>query len=170
MNKPHRNPIEGKPVLVAIGMHGTSFGPLAPLIEAARERGVPVVFADRAATGIAAPADVRAGEYLIRHRRHSVFYGTELAILLRELDASTVILAGGETSIGVHYSFVDAHQHDYFCRAVEDCMQGSSPRAHEAALRAMEYMQTGARKTCDEVVAAFGALREAASFAKWVNS
>jgi nicotinamidase-related amidase len=170
MNKPHRNPIEGKPVLVAIDTHTMSFGPLAQLVDTARERGVPVVFADRAATGIAAPADVRAGEYLIRHRRHSVFYGTELAILLRELDARTVILAGGETSIGVHYSFVDAHQHDYFCRAVEDCMQGSSPRAHEAALRAMEYMQTGARKTCEEMVAAFGALREAASFAKWVNS
>jgi isochorismate hydrolase len=168
MNKPHRSPIEGKPVLVAIDTHRRSCGPLAQLIEAARERVVPVVFADRA-TGIAARADVRPGEYLIRHRRHSVFYGTELAILLREIGASTVILAGGETSISVHYSFVDAHQHDYFCRAAEDCMQGSSPRAHEAALRAMEYMQTGARKTCEEVIAAFGALREAASFARPVN-
>ena len=99
MNKPHRNPIEGKPVLVAIDTHRRSCGPLAQLIEAARERGVPVVFADRAATGIATRVDVRPGEYLIRHRRHSVFYGTELAILLRELDASTVILVGGETSV-----------------------------------------------------------------------
>jgi hypothetical protein len=34
----------------------------------------------------------------------------------------------------------------------------------------MEYMQTGARKTCDEVVAALSAPRETATLARWVDS
>jgi hypothetical protein len=40
---------------------------------------------------------------------------------------------------------------------VEDCVAGSSPEAHEAALRAMEYLQTGARRSSDEVIDAFKA-------------
>jgi nicotinamidase-related amidase len=166
MNKPVRSLIEGKPVLVALDTHKMSFAGIPPLIEAARRHGVPVIFANDAATKIATRAEVQPNEYLIRRRRHSVFYGTELPILLQELDVSTVILAGGETSVSVHYSFVDAHQYDYFCRVVEDCVAGSSPRAHEAALRAMEYMQTGARRQSDEVIAAFGALPAAAPKAK----
>jgi nicotinamidase-related amidase len=158
MNKPARSLIEGKPVLVALDTHKWSFAGIPELIEAARRHGVPVVFANDAASEMATRPDVRPNEYMIRRRRLSVFYGTELPILLQELGVSTVILAGGETSVSVHYSFVDAHQYDYFCRVVEDCVAGSSPRAHEAALRAMEYMQTGARRQCGEVIAAFGAL------------
>jgi hypothetical protein len=37
---------------------------------------------------------------------------------------------------------------------VEDCVGGSSEPAHAAALNAMEYLQTGARRRCDEVLAA----------------
>jgi nicotinamidase-related amidase len=162
MDKPVRSLIEGRPVLVVIDMHKNACSRIPQLIEAARKRGVPIVHASDAAAEFAVQAEVRPNEYWVRHRRHSVFYGTELPILLRELGAGTVILAGGETSVSVHYSFVDAHQYDYFCRVVQDCMAGSSPRAHEAALRAMEYMQTGARRQCDEVIAAFDAAPEIA--------
>ena len=55
---------------------------------------------------------------------------------------------------GCPHTFVDGHQGDYFCRVIEDCVAGSSPDAHEAALRAMEYLQTGARRSLDEVLAA----------------
>ena len=64
----------------------------------------------------------------------------------------------------VRHTFVDGHQGDYFCRVIEDCVAGSSPEAHEAALRAMEYLQTGARRSLDEVLAAmdgYGAMRAA---------
>jgi nicotinamidase-related amidase len=54
----------------------------------------------------------------------------------------------------VHYTFVDGHQSDYFCRVVEDCVGGSSVEAHEAALRAMEYLQTGAVQTRSAVISA----------------
>lgn len=101
---------------------------------------------------------VRPDDYVIRKRRYSCFFGTELEILLKGLQADTLILVGGHTDVCVHYTFVDAHQHDYFCRVVEDCVAGSSLDAHEASLVAMEYLQTGARRTSAEIGAAFADL------------
>lgn len=98
--------------------------------------------------------DFRDGDYLIQKRRYSAFYGTDLEILLRGLRANTLLLTGGLTDVCVHYTFVDGHQGDYFCRVIEDCVAGSSPEAHEGALRAMEYLQTGSRRSLDEVLAA----------------
>ena len=150
------------------------------LVEQAREAGVPIVFFQEAhrrdlvdfgreldgdegvhllegdpGTEIAASLGVRPDDYVIRKRRYSCFFGTELEILLKGLRAETLILVGGHTDVCVHYTFVDAHQHDYFCRVVEDCVARSSTDAHDAALRAMEYLQTGARRTSAEIVAAF---------------
>ena len=106
----------------------------------------------------------REGDYLIQKRRYSAFYGTDLEILLRGLGADTLLLTGGLTDVCVHYTFVDGHQGDYFCRVIEDCTAGSSPEAHEAALRAMEYLQTGARRSLDEALTAmdgYGGMRAA---------
>lgn len=98
--------------------------------------------------------DFRDGDYLVQKRRYSAFYGTDLEILLRGLRVDTLLLTGGLTDVCVHYTFVDGHQGDYFCRVIEDCVAGSSPEAHESALRAMEYLQTGARRSLDETLAA----------------
>lgn len=86
----------------------------------------------------------RAGDYTVPKRRYSAFFGTDLEILLRGLKVDTLLLCGGLTDVCVHYTFVDGHQWDYFCRVAEDCVAGSSEQAHKAALRAMEYLQTGA--------------------------
>ncbi|WP_317054751.1 cysteine hydrolase [Roseovarius rhodophyticola] len=95
---------------------------------------------------------IRPDDYKIQKRRYSAFYGTDLEILLRGLKAETLILVGGLTDVCVHYTFVDAHQGDYFCRVIEDCVAGSSIEAHEAALRAMEYLQHGAVQSLDKVL------------------
>ena len=84
-------------------------------------------------------------DYLIKKRRYSAFFGTDFEILLRGLKINTLLLCGGLTDVCVHYTFVDGHQSDYFCRVIEDCVAGSSEEAHEASLRAMEYLQSGAR-------------------------
>jgi len=97
---------------------------------------------------------IRADDYIIQKRRYSCFYGTDLEILLKGLKAETLLLVGGLTDVCVHYTFVDGHQGDYFCRVVEDCVGGSSIEAHEAALKAMEYLQSGARRSLDVVIAA----------------
>ena len=150
------------------------------LVEAARRNGVPIVFFQEAhrrdlvdfgreldgaegvhllegdaGTDIAPELGVRPDDYVIRKRRYSCFFGTELEILLKGLSANTLILIGGHTDVCVHYTFVDAHQHDYFCRVVEDCVAGSSIEAHDASLHAMEYLQSGARRSSNEIIAAF---------------
>jgi nicotinamidase-related amidase len=101
--------------------------------------------------------DFRPTDYLIRKRRYSAFFGTDFEILLRGLKVDTLLLVGGLTDVCVHYTFADGHQSDYFCRVIEDCVAGSSLEAHEASLRAMEYLQNGARRSLDEVMAAMAA-------------
>ncbi len=91
-------------------------------------------------------------DYHIQKRRYSAFYGTDLEILLKGLKAETLILVGGLTDVCVHYTFVDGHQGDYFCRVIEECVAGSSIEAHNASLKAMEYLQTGAIRHTDEVM------------------
>lgn len=100
--------------------------------------------------------DFRPDDYLIRKRRYSAFFGTDFEILLKGLKIDTLILVGGLTDVCVHYTFVDGHQHDYFCRVIEDCVAGSSHEAHSASLKAMEYLQTGACRTLAETCAAMG--------------
>ena len=150
------------------------------LVAKARQCGVPIVFFQEAhrtdlvdlgreldgaedvhllegdpGTAVDPALGMRPDDYFITKRRYSCFFGTEFEILLKGLKADTLILIGGHTDVCIHYTFVDAHQHDYFCRVVEDTVAGSSTAAHEAALNAMEYLQTGARRSSAEVSAAF---------------
>ncbi len=104
-------------------------------------------------------------DYWIKKRRYSAFFGTDFEILLKGLRAQTLILIGGLTDVCVHYTFVDAHQSDYYTRVVEDCVIGSSEAAHKASLNAMEYLQTGARRTTAEILAAFQARTETLTLA-----
>lgn len=159
------------------------------VIDAAREHGVPIIFLQEVhrpsgvdfgreldgdedehlvdgweSTEIAAEVvGLRADDNVIRKRRYSGFVGTDLPILLRGLNAQTLILVGGLTNVCVHYTFADAHQNDYHCRVVEDCVGGSDTAAHDAALIAMEYLQHGARRTAVEMTAAFADYARAAS-------
>ncbi len=152
-----------------------------PMIEAAKANGVPVVYIievhrpdhvdfgreldgaesvhcveGHLGTVIHTRLPYRHGvDYLIPKRRYSAFFGTDLEILLKGLNANTLILCGGLTDVCVHYTFADAHQHDYYARVVEDCVGGSSVPAHEASLNAMEYLQRDARCTAEQVITAF---------------
>ncbi|MEL7206097.1 MAG: cysteine hydrolase [Pseudomonadota bacterium] len=106
--------------------------------------------------------DMRPTDYFVHKRRYSVFFGTETEILLKGLKAETLILVGCMTDVCVHYSFVDGHQHDYYCRVVSDCVGGTSPEAHQASLNAMEYLQEGAVLTSDQIIDAIQGIQLAA--------
>lgn len=97
-------------------------------------------------------------EFHIVKRRYSGFIGTEFEIVLSGLKADTLILIGGLTDVCVHYTFADAHQRDFHVRVVSDCVGGSSVYRHDAALDAMEYLQTGATRTTEEILDAFASL------------
>ncbi|MBS0124515.1 cysteine hydrolase family protein [Thetidibacter halocola] len=110
--------------------------------------------------GTRLPAEItgqRPEDYFVPKRRYSAFFGTDLEILLKGLKAQTLILIGGMTDVCVHYTFVDGHQHDYYCRVVSDAVGGTSDAAHQASLNAMEYLQEGAVQTTDQIVAAMRA-------------
>ena len=153
------------------------------LVAAAREAGVPVIFfqevhrrtgidfgreldgaegvhcvENEPATALWPTLLPLADEVHIVKRRYSGFIGTEFDLVLRGLKVSTLVLIGGLTDVCVHYTFANAHQRDYYARVVEDCVGGSSVPAHEASLNAMEYLQAGARRTTDEMIAAFAEL------------
>ena len=76
------------------------------------------------------------------------------------LGVDTLLLCSGLTDVCVHYTFADGHQHDYSCRVIEDCVAGSSEEAHEASLRAMEYLQTGARCELSSALDAMDSFRQ----------
>jgi nicotinamidase-related amidase len=105
-----------------------------------------------AGTAIAAALEVRPDDFVIAKRRYSCFFATDLDLLLRSLHVDTVFLVGELTDVCVHYTFADAHQHDYYARVVEDCCGGSSLTAHRAALEAMTYLQSSARTRAAELV------------------
>jgi nicotinamidase-related amidase len=106
---------------------------------------------------------LRPDDYVIKKRRYSCFIGTDLDILLRGLRADTLVMVGGLTNVCVHYTFADGHQKDFYCRVVKDCVGGSSDDAHDAALNAMEYLQTGAARMSEEVISAFSSHKAAAA-------
>ena len=94
------------------------------------------------------------GEYLISIRRYSAFFGTDLEILLKGLHVDTLYLIGGLTDVCIHYTAVDAHQHDYHIKVVTDAVAGSSTEAHHYALRAIQYLQRNALITVSDIESA----------------
>lgn len=98
-----------------------------------------------------APID---GEFTIIKRRYSCFFATDLEILLKGLKVAHLILMGALTNVCVHYTALDAHQRDYPFHVLEDCCIGSDLEAHQAALKAMAYLQRRSRITSDQFLSA----------------
>ena len=140
-----RNLIEGQPVLVAIDIQGgesagdePSAIPFMPDYQQRMARAPGLIEKARA-------CDVPIAFFQKAHRRDLIDFG-------RELDgAEDIHLLEGDPGTEIAG------------RVVEDCVAGSSWNAHEAALRAMEYLQTGARRTSVEVMAAFEAYKQSAA-------
>ena len=86
---------------------------------------------------------------------YSAFFGTDLEILLKGLHVDTLYLIGGLTDVCIHYTAVDAHQHDYHIRVVTDAVAGSSEDAHSYALKAIQYLQRDALITVSDIERAF---------------
>lgn len=95
-------------------------------------------------TQIAGELGVRDDDLVVTKRRYSCFFATDLDLLLRKLAVETVVLVGELTDVCVHLTFADAHQLDYMSRVVVDCCGGSTLEAHDAALKAMAYLQRDA--------------------------
>ena len=89
----------------------------------------------------------------ITKRRYSCFLGTDLDLLLRGLGVQTLLVTGVDANVCVLYTVADGFQLDYYVRVLEDCVAGTTPEEHEAALLIMRNLTTGRRITSDDVLA-----------------
>ncbi|MCX8205457.1 MAG: cysteine hydrolase [Candidatus Nezhaarchaeota archaeon] len=131
------------------------------LLEAARQRGVPIVYvcdahlekvdrqlelwgphALRGTWGakVVSGLEPLKGDFVVEKRRYSGFYETGLDLLLRELGVDTLILTGVATEVCVQHTAADAYYRGYRLVVVEDCVKGVSEEAHRAGLEAMKRL------------------------------
>lgn len=75
-----------------------------------------------------------AGEYIVRKRQASAFFGTELAAWLTFRRADTVVVAGCTTSGCVRATVVDSMQNNFRTVVAEDCVGDRAMGPHEANL------------------------------------
>jgi nicotinamidase-related amidase len=191
--------IVGKPALIVIDYQNDFLDPGSPIecvgavqalrnsipvIEKAREIGIPVIFTQeyhrdpkyfglkdlgREADG-EDPLHTVIGtrgfelsdmllplmktDYVLHKPRYSCFFATDLDLILRSHKVDTLIITGVCTNICVHYTFIDAHQKDYWVRIPEDCVAAPNEKAHEAALRQMKYLQAESIQNADSILLA----------------
>ncbi len=132
---------------------------IARLLEAARSRGIPVIYVNdshlpkvdrelelwgphaiRGSEGarVVKELEPREGDFIVLKRRYSGFYGTDLDTLLRELGVDTLMLTGISTDVCVLHTAADAFFRGYRLIIVEDCVEAFTEEGHRWAL---EYMK-----------------------------
>ena len=91
------------------------------------------------------------GEYLISKRRYSAFFWYGSGNFAERTPSRYALPDWCLTDVCIHYTAVDAHQHDYHIRVVTDAVAGSSEEAHKYALKAMKYLQRDALITVSDL-------------------
>jgi len=130
------------------------------LLDRARAKGVPVVYVcdshlpddgefkiwPRHAVQGTEGAEVieelkpREGDYIVKKRRYSGFYGTDLDLLLRELGVDTVIIVGVATHICVLHTAADAYFRGYRVFVPRDCVNAPTDEENDWGLRYIQRM------------------------------
>lgn len=96
-------------------------GPIRDASSLFREKGFPVVyicdFETRKDSGDTIIDDLtpREGDLIIKKRKYSGFYGTELDRLLQEKGIKNLVFSGLSTSLSVRHTVADAYYRDYKC-------------------------------------------------------
>ena len=91
---------------------------------------------------------------LVRHdsdieivkNRYSMFYGTAMDSLLRDLDANPLILAGVNTHACIRTAAIDAYQRDFQVIIVRNCVASKDLEHHEITL---DYLDGGIAKVVE---------------------
>lgn len=80
-------------------------------------------------------------DYVVKKRRFSGFFGTDLDLYLREIVVDTVALIGGPTHVSVRYTAVDAYQLRYKPYVITDCTDSPTKELYEDALEDMFFVK-----------------------------
>jgi ureidoacrylate peracid hydrolase len=158
---------------------------LQSLIAEAREAGVPVVWVrmelddttrDRFMTaqewlpcppgswgaewfGDLGPVD---DEITITKRRHSAFFGTDLADRLRERGVGTVVVTGTATMGCVESTIRDAYANDFWAVVVADCAGQMDEEAHWSAVERIDRV-FGSAAVASELIETWRLARRSAA-------
>ncbi|MFN4214426.1 cysteine hydrolase family protein [Exiguobacterium sp.] len=73
-------------------------------------------------------------EYFIIKPRHSAFYGTQLDILLRQLDVEKIVMTGVASDICILFSANDGYMREYELHVPQDCVAAETNKRNESAL------------------------------------
>jgi nicotinamidase-related amidase len=94
----------------------------------------------------------RDGEYRVYKRRYSGFFDTELDLLLRELEVSTLVLTGVATDICVQHTAADAFFRGYNIVVVSDATATVDEESHKRALTYMKRIYGAKVMNVNEVI------------------
>lgn len=73
-------------------------------------------------------------EYFIIKPRHSTFYGTQLDILLRQLDVTSIVMTGIASDICILFSANDGYMREYELHVPRDCVAAETNKRNDSAL------------------------------------
>ncbi|MGH9088698.1 MAG: cysteine hydrolase family protein [Acidimicrobiales bacterium] len=85
-------------------------------------------------TAVHPALDPRPGEVVVTKRRVSAFAGSDLDVVLRSLDVTTVVLAGIATSGVVLSTLRQAADLDFGCTVLSDCCADADDEVHRVLL------------------------------------
>jgi nicotinamidase-related amidase len=112
-------------------------------------------FAARLAEGV----ETLEGEYVVRKRRFSAFFATDLDLLLREAGVKRLLVVGVKTHVCVRATVQDAFGYGYDVAVVKGAIGSNYTHLHEASLEDIErYM--GQSLTMKEAVEVLRSQRE----------
>lgn len=158
---------------LAFEMTATVIPNLQRLLAAAREAGIPIIYANDAhlatdpeiaiwgehAMAGTHGAEVipelapQEGDYQVRSRTYSAFHDTDMDSLLQSLGVDSLIFAGIHTHICVQHSAADAFFRGYRIAVVDDCVDAFSPEEHQRGLAYVEKMYGAKLVHTDELLA-----------------
>lgn len=75
------------------------------------------------------------GELVVDKPGKGAFYATDLELLLRNHDVTSLLITGVTTEVCVHTTVREANDRGFECLVLEDCVGSYSPELHRAGLR-----------------------------------
>lgn len=146
---------------------------LQKLLNAAREKGVKVVFCNDAhlkgvdhelklwgehaiagtvGAEVIPELNVSEQDYVVNKRRYSGFFHTDLDLLLKELGVDTVIMTGLHTHMCVRHTSADAYQLGYRVLVASDATDSFTEEDYKYGIKYLKEVYGAEIYTVDELI------------------
>jgi nicotinamidase-related amidase len=94
----------------------------------------------------------KKGDFRVFKRKYSAFQGTDLDLMLRELNVDTVVLTGIVTDICIQHTAADAFSRGYKIVIPKDCVEAADAATQEAAIKYMQKVYRPVITTSKELL------------------